>query len=318
MRATRVLKLAAMAVALAAVTVAGHAQEAAPPPESPPEATPEAPPTLEQGDTLSADGDLAGAAEVYRAVTETDPKNAEAWFKLGRALLGTEQYAPAAEAFEKAYRYEYTPKELLAFYAARAYAADGATGKAADFLAIIVDGGNRGYYHPVKNASEFESMKEDPAYRSVVDRLKPCNLPEHRQFDFWVGEWEVTSPATPGRSSSNRILLIHDGCTLHENYKAPGGYSGSSFSFYDEKTGAWNQTWIDNQGQPLFLKGSYKKPDMILVDDSDAENIQRVTWTRLKDKRVRQHWETSTDGGETWTTIFDGYYTRKKKEEKAE
>jgi len=31
----------------------------------------------------------------------------------------------------------------------------------------------------------------------------------------------------------------------------------------------------------------------------------------LPDGRVRQFFEQSTDGGETWTTWFEGFYTRK-------
>jgi hypothetical protein len=31
----------------------------------------------------------------------------------------------------------------------------------------------------------------------------------------------------------------------------------------------------------------------------------------LDDGRVRQHWRASKDGGETWVTVFDGYYSRK-------
>jgi tetratricopeptide (TPR) repeat protein len=317
MRATRTLIFAALVVALALTIAVGQDPEESPAAETPAESPAETPATLERGDALAADGDLAGAAKVYRAVTEAKPKNAEAWFKLGRALHQTEQYAEAAAAFEKAYKFEFTPKAALAFNAARTYAADGASGKATDFLTILVDGNNKSYYGPIKTAPEFESIKDDPAFRNVLDRLKPCNLPEHRQFDFWVGEWDVASPANPGWSSTNRITLIHNGCTLHERYESPRGYTGSSFSFYDEKTGKWYQTWIDSQGQPLFLSGGFKKPDMIMIDDRDPEKIQRVTWTRLKDKRVRQHWETSADGGETWTTAFDGYYTRRKKEENA-
>jgi hypothetical protein len=41
-----------------------------------------------------------------------------------------------------------------------------------------------------------------------------------------------------------------------------------------------------------------------------AGTINRVTWSTLDDGRVRQHWENSTDQGETWTTSFDGYYAR--------
>jgi hypothetical protein len=34
----------------------------------------------------------------------------------------------------------------------------------------------------------------------------------------------------------------------------------------------------------------------------------RGTWTPLPDGIVRQHFEESSDGGETWATWFDGYY----------
>ena len=39
--------------------------------------------------------------------------------------------------------------------------------------------------------------------------------------------------------------------------------------------------------------------------------IQRITWTPLDGGRVRQHWESTTDGGKTWVTAFDGLYTRR-------
>ena len=56
---------------------------------------------------------------------------------------------------------------------------------------------------------------------------------------------------------------------------------------------------------------------MVLVGRSvpDPQGIvalQRIGWTPLHDGRVRQHWETSNDTGKTWTTAFDGYYTKVK------
>jgi hypothetical protein len=34
----------------------------------------------------------------------------------------------------------------------------------------------------------------------------------------------------------------------------------------------------------------------------------RITWSPEAEGRVRQHWETSADGGKTYTTAFDGMY----------
>ena len=66
---------------------------------------------------------------------------------------------------------------------------------------------------------------------------KACAAPEHRQFDFWIGEWEVTTPngAPAGR---NRIESILDGCALRESWtgakgrrvEAPRRASGSQHS----------------------------------------------------------------------------------------
>jgi hypothetical protein len=39
--------------------------------------------------------------------------------------------------------------------------------------------------------------------------------------------------------------------------------------------------------------------------------ILRGTWSPLADGRVRQLFEESQDGGKSWTTWFDGFYTRR-------
>ena len=37
----------------------------------------------------------------------------------------------------------------------------------------------------------------------------PCSGPEHRQFDFWVGEWDVTQPdGTPAGTNRIEIILV--------------------------------------------------------------------------------------------------------------
>ena len=36
----------------------------------------------------------------------------------------------------------------------------------------------------------------------------------------------------------------------------------------------------------------------------------RITWTPGADGSVRQLWESSADGGTTWSVVFDGRYVR--------
>lgn len=40
----------------------------------------------------------------------------------------------------------------------------------------------------------------------------PCSSQEHRQFDFWLGEWDVTQKGKPAGTS--RITAILGGCVL--------------------------------------------------------------------------------------------------------
>lgn len=140
---------------------------------------------------------------------------------------------------------------------------------------------------------------------------KPCTAPEYRHFDFWLGDWDVASAANPGRTSRNRITRTNGGCTLLEQYTTPGGYEGSSLNFYDASRKVWHQTWIDNQGGPLYIEGGLQGNAMVMQTTTDAQNVQRITWTPLPDGRVRQHWESTEDGGKTWTTVFDGYYSKR-------
>jgi hypothetical protein len=144
---------------------------------------------------------------------------------------------------------------------------------------------------------------------------KLCDTPEYRQFDFWVGDWDVTSNDQP--AGTNSIHAIHNGCALQENWQGagPGGISGTSFNIYDKATGRWHQTWVDSSGTLLQLDGGWQDGSMVLsgkrpVRDGNGEALHRISWTPDPDGSVRQLWEASRDEGNNWTVLFDGRYTR--------
>lgn len=143
----------------------------------------------------------------------------------------------------------------------------------------------------------------------------PCSAPEYRQFDFWVGEWAVTSAEQP--AGTNSIRPIHGGCALQENWQGAGegGVSGSSFNAYDRATGRWHQTWVDGNGTLLQLDGGLVDGAMVLEGqrpsrEGDGTTLHRISWTPNEDGTVRQLWEASQDDGGTWTVLFDGHYTK--------
>lgn len=142
---------------------------------------------------------------------------------------------------------------------------------------------------------------------------KPCAGPEYRQFDFWVGDWEVTQPdGTP--AGTNRIERILDGCVLQENWEGVDGSRGESYNLYSASDGHWHQTWVDKSGTLLLLDGGLEDGKMVLRGTRKGPGGRQLTdeisWELLDDGRVRQHWRVSPDGGESWRDLFIGLYAR--------
>ena len=96
---------------------------------------------------------------------------------------------------------------------------------------------------------------------------------------------------------------------MREEFTSLSGYAGTSLNFYDPFDERWHQTWIANDGQPLYLVGGIEDGKMVLGDDpQDGRPRSRITWTPQPDGTVRQTWEMSRDGGATWDVAFDGHY----------
>ncbi|HEY1435495.1 MAG TPA: hypothetical protein VGG65_08975, partial [Thermoanaerobaculia bacterium] len=160
---------------------------------------------------------------------------------------------------------------------------------------------------------EIARAADPPAQASPAP--KPCASPEHGQFDFWLGDWDVTNPA--GKTAGhNRISLILGGCALREEWSGAGGTHGTSLNMHDAAAHRWRQTWVDDGGTVLLLTGEFKGGKMVLEGESPAgsgkTSRQRITWTPLSADRVRQLWDSSLDVGRTWKVEFDGMYVKTK------
>lgn len=150
-------------------------------------------------------------------------------------------------------------------------------------------------------------------FASTAAAAGACEESEHRQFDFWLGEWNVRTP--DGKLAGvNSISSEYGGCVLHERYSTGRGYSGESLNMFDATRKVWHQTWVDTSGTLLLLEGGLRGKSMVLEGQTvGAEGLvtkHRITWTPNADGSVRQHWE-STDPKGLWSTAFDGSYTKK-------
>lgn len=142
-----------------------------------------------------------------------------------------------------------------------------------------------------------------------------CAEPEHRAFDFWLGDWLVTN-SSGVQVGENLIELKEGGCLLIENWTSASGGTGTSMNYWDPADKIWKQVWVSSNGSVGHFIGNLSSDNvMVLEGDMLAANgtalLLKGTWTLLEDGRVRQHFEQSTDDGASWSTWFDGYYARR-------
>ena len=153
---------------------------------------------------------------------------------------------------------------------------------------------------------------------------QPCDRPEQKQFDFWVGDWDLTSPGAKSGEvvhNSNTIKRILGGCIVQENFvgnaapeQAPQ-LLGMSVSVFDLASGKWKQTWVDNQGSYLDFTGEFKDKQMVLSREATRPDgtavMQRMVWKNITANEFDWSWERSKDKGQTWEVMWPIHYKRK-------
>ena len=142
----------------------------------------------------------------------------------------------------------------------------------------------------------------------------PCSGEEYSQFDFWVGDWVVTTPDGT-QVGTNRIEKILNGCVVMENWEGAQGTSGKSFNMFFNREGKWRQSWVDNSGGRLDIEGGWQDGKMTLSGKMPGKDgkpvLHEISYTPRPDGTVRQHWRASKNKGKDWQDLFDGIYTRK-------
>ena len=162
----------------------------------------------------------------------------------------------------------------------------------------------------------FMMTDQSAIAQNTTPPASACDAPEYRQFDFWIGEWDVNGGQdgkTPVGTSS--ITRAASGCALHEQWTNTQGSEGRSLNVFDKTIGKWTQFWIGADGVILRLEGGLLENAMVLEGvlnmPNDKVQLQRITWTPMPDGRVSQRWDISDDGGKNWAVSFIGYYRRK-------
>lgn len=146
-----------------------------------------------------------------------------------------------------------------------------------------------------------------PVLRAAQPERFACSAPAYHQFDFWLGDWDVFEEGVSAKEAEATVTWIQDGCGIREQYKGLDGSSGESISTYDPVTHEWQQTWLSNRGQIVFIHGNLQGQAMMLSGTDHGPQGQRLVrgaWKPASDG-VRETADRSSNGGKTWTQWFD-------------
>jgi hypothetical protein len=142
----------------------------------------------------------------------------------------------------------------------------------------------------------------------------PCDSPEFRSWDFWVGEWDVFD-AGGKRVGGNRIERIEEDCGLLETWTAPP-VTGRSLNTFDPVRRTWTQLWIGGRAL-IRLEGAPAADGVLAMSGTITDLDKRTThdfrgeWRRLPSGEVRQHFEERDPATGAWKPWFTGLYRRK-------
>lgn len=279
---------------------------------------------------LAAEGESAFSAQDwpvaiarFERVTELEPANLRAWMRLGYSRHMQRDYAKAIEAYSKI---QSGPGLATARY--NIACAQALLGKTDDAFAALNSAVDAGFTDAktFDGDSDLASLRADPRFAKVSARVSAAASnaqgkangfqppPEARQFDFWVGEWDVFA-AGGGRAGSSKVESILGGCVILENWTSAQGNQGKSFNRYDPRKAEWRQHWVDDSGNEVNFAGTFADGCMSVVAKTPAPDgsthLRRMRFFDLPGDDVRQWGEVSKDGGATWATEYDLLYRPK-------
>ncbi|HEX6703600.1 MAG TPA: hypothetical protein VF169_02470 [Albitalea sp.] len=137
-------------------------------------------------------------------------------------------------------------------------------------------------------------------------------------FDFWIGDWDVSWTNADGSTGRgrNRIAKVLDGNVIEENFdETPDGKSpplkGRSLSVLHKASGTWRQAWTDNQGGYFSFTAQVDGDKRIFITDVVDQKAQRMVFHSIRKNALSWDWESTKDGGTTWTRQWRIDYQRR-------
>jgi tetratricopeptide (TPR) repeat protein len=285
--------------------------------------------SVQKADSLFFISDYKNAIPAYEAALKIAATNSVAWNRLGYSYHSLGQYDKALANYAKALENKPAPQlqATVESRLSRIYAIRKDTENAITHLQKAV---TLGYVNlqELQTNKDFDNIRKDKRFEDVTATVNknafPCmSIPQAREFDFWVGEWDVYPNGASMIVGHSLVEVAAGGCMILENWTAKGPVpnTGKSMNYVNTATGKWEQHWIGsgglNLGNPaLFVNGEYKDGAMRFEGSSitpqNQKQISRFIFYNMGPDQVRQFFEVSIDEGKTWTTSYDFIYKRKK------
>ena len=260
--------------------------------------------------------DYAQAADAFRTVVAAEPSNAQAWYRLGVSLQMLGRFDEAQSDLGIALARGFHPFSVHYRLAQIALKRRDNAGALAELEKAVATQPT-----PPETLSQDEELaplRGQPGFVALLDKQElafhPCRHDAaYRALDFWIGDWIVRN-ASGNEMGRSRIEPVLDGCAIEETWTGAYGGNGKSLTSYDSAKKRWVQHYVASSGSLNDYVGRAQEKSIVMIAPAGtaAKPGQiRMTFTPLDDGRVRQFMETSSDGGATWSSSFDGYYAKR-------
>ena len=267
--------------------------------------------------TAAAQSTADDVASQYAALEQSGSESPQDWFALAAAARGAGELGLAAKALDTAAKYELPPVRV-GIERARIFVAGGESAKAIAALQEVVGLGFTSV-GVLTSDPVIDSLAGQSGYDALIATMSvqayPCaHMDGFSDFDFWLGSWDV-HVANGTLVGTNTIAREERGCVLIERWRNSSGGTGMSVNYLDKITDEWVQVWNAEGGSQINVRGGLTAEGMSMEGTlhtvGNGTTVPfRALFTLLPDGRVRQFFEQSNDGGETWATWFEGFYTR--------
>lgn len=160
----------------------------------------------------------------------------------------------------------------------------------------------------IMDACAKPALPDAPPAPQAKTRL--CDDPQHHQFDFWIGEWQVFNAANGKLIGFTKVEKQLKDCAIVQNLvlvddewrRSDLDYRMSGIGISTVEGDRWSVYWVDNYGDNAIALGRLQQDGAMAFESTTAEGVKsgRAIWRPNADGTVESIHYQSNDGGKTW------------------